>query len=109
MNQNHHYHSHSNSIASGVLYLAANKKHDIIAFHKENRDQIELKAKEFNLYNSGTWRFDVDQGDLFIFPSTLSHSVPRKSDDNVRISLAFNVFVKGILGRPNDLNELFVQ
>ena len=109
LNQNHHYHSHSNSIASGVLYLAANKKHDIIAFHKENRDQIELKAKEFNLYNSGTWRFEIDQGDLFIFPSTLSHSVPRKSDDNVRISLAFNVFVKGILGRPNDLNELFVQ
>ncbi len=44
-----------------------------------------------------------------MFPSTLAHSVPRKSDDNVRISLAFNVFVKGVLGRTNDLNELFIQ
>jgi uncharacterized protein (TIGR02466 family) len=109
LNQNHHYHSHSNSIVSGVLYIAADKKYDKIMFHKENRDQIELKVTNYNKYNSGSWGFDVDQGDLFIFPSTLAHSVPKKSGDNVRISLAFNVFVKGVLGRPNDLNELFVQ
>tara|TARA_Y100000361_G_C11132188_1_gene329634 strand:+ start:298 stop:909 length:612 start_codon:yes stop_codon:yes gene_type:complete len=108
LDENHHFHSHSNSIASGVLYIAADKKHDLITFHKVNRDQIELKVKEFNPYNSGSWRFEVDQGDLFIFPSTLAHSVPRKHDNNLRISLAFNVFVKGVLGRSGDLNELSV-
>ena len=34
LDENHHFHSHSNSIASGVLYIAADKKHDLITFHK---------------------------------------------------------------------------
>lgn len=109
INEHHHYHSHSNSIASGVLYIAADKKHDSITFHKVNRDQIEIKVKEFNPYNSGRWVFEVDKGDLFIFPSTLAHSVPRKHNDDLRISLSFNVFVKGVLGKSDDLNELFVS
>ena len=106
--QFHHRHSHTNSVLSGVLYINADKKYDMISFHKSIRDQIELKAKKFNLYNSDSWRFPVETGDLFLFPSTLAHSVPKKEGNNVRISLAFNVFVKGSLGREGDLNELFL-
>jgi len=107
--QFHHHHSHSNAILSGALYIRADKKHDSITFHKINRDQIELKSRKYNLYNSGAWVFPVETGDLFLFPSLLPHSVPKKEGNNLRISLAFNVFVKGSLGRERDLNELFLQ
>tara|TARA_R100000544_G_C2210739_1_gene51773 strand:+ start:65 stop:673 length:609 start_codon:yes stop_codon:yes gene_type:complete len=104
--QFHHQHSHTNSILSGVLYISADKKHDAINFYKLHKDQIELKPRKFNLYNSGSWKFTVETGDLFLFPSTLEHSVVKKQGKNLRISLAFNVFVKGSLGSARDLNEL---
>jgi|TARA_R110000744_G_scaffold39313_3_gene89507 uncharacterized protein (TIGR02466 family) len=104
--QFHHHHSHTNSILSGVLYISADKKHDSINFYKSHKDQIELKPRNFNLYNSGSWKFTVETGDLFLFPSRLEHSVKKKKGNNLRISLAFNVFVKGLLGKERDLNEL---
>ena len=107
--QFHHHHSHTNSILSGVLYISADKKHDAITFYKSHKDQIELRPRNFNLYNSGSWKFTVETGDLFLFPSTLGHSVKKKKGNNLRISIAFNVFVKGSLGRARDLNELFLQ
>ena len=106
--QFHHHHSHSNSFVSGVLYISADKEQDLITFHKSNTDQIELKPKNYNLYNSRSWRFPVETGDLFLFPATLQHSVPKKEGNNLRISLAFNVFIKGSLGREKDLNELLL-
>ena len=47
---------------------------------------------------------------LILFPSWLTHSVkPNKEATIDRISLAFNTFVKGNLGKRENLNHLILR
>ena len=41
-----------------------------------------------------------------MFPSSTTHQVDLKKGNNTRISLAFNTFVKGTLGKNSGLTEL---
>jgi hypothetical protein len=50
----------------------------------------------------------VTKGLLIMFPSRLEHLVLLKKNDNQRISLAFNTFLKGKLGENKSLNELIL-
>ena len=43
-----------------------------------------------------------------MFPSSLTHGVDTKEGNNTRISLAFNVFVKGNLGTYDSATELIL-
>ena len=103
----HHAHNHQNSIISGVFYFNANKSWDrIYLFDSNNYQQIKIIPKEYNYYNSDSWWIPVETGDLVLFPSYLNHMVETKEGNNTRVSLAFNVFVKGNLGSQEDLNFL---
>lgn len=104
--QFHHTHAHPNSILSGVLYIDANEGKDKISFEKTGYKQISIPTENFNAYNSDAWWFPVKTGDLIIFPSDTIHKVEIKEGDNVRTSLAFNVFVRGYLGEEEKLTAL---
>ena len=104
--QYHHKHSHPNSLVSGVLYINSDEKFDKIKFFKSGYERIDLEVKEFNLFNSGNWFFTVKTGDIVLFPSSLTHMVETKEGDNTRVSLAFNVFIKGKIGNSISLNEI---
>ena len=105
--QYHHTHEHPNSLISGVLYIDADKSNDKIMFYRANRyQQIKIVTENFNHFNSDSWWFEVGTGDLKLFPSHLTHSVEQKAGDNLRTSLSFNVFVKGYLGREEELTAL---
>lgn len=107
VNQFHHRHEHPNSFVSGVLYINADKANDTIKFHKKDYRQLKVgEVTSYNLYNSESWWFSVETYDLVLFPSYLTHAVEQKVGNNTRISLAFNVFVKGKLGFPTELTEL---
>jgi uncharacterized protein (TIGR02466 family) len=93
----HHEHSHSNSFCSGVFYLQADQSNDNITFYNSRYQQIKIYTEDYNLYNSDSWSVPVNTGDILIFPSYLNHAVTKTTSDS-RISLAFNVFVKGVLG-----------
>tara|TARA_R110002124_G_scaffold262260_2_gene428302 strand:+ start:1615 stop:2226 length:612 start_codon:yes stop_codon:yes gene_type:complete len=105
-NQFHHRHRHANSLVSGVFYINADEKHDKIYFYNEKHSVIVPEVNEFNTFNSMSWFFPVKTGQLFLFPSSLEHMVDTKKGNNTRISLAFNVFVKGALGGDKTLTEL---
>ena len=107
-NQYHHKHAHPNSLVSGVFYIKCHEEHDKIKFFKDNYKTIKLEVKDWNLYNSETWWFTVKTGDIILFPSSLTHMVETKQGDNTRISLAFNVFIKGIIGNNKGLTELIL-
>jgi|TARA_B110000858_G_scaffold190970_1_gene239645 uncharacterized protein (TIGR02466 family) len=110
-NQYHHKHEHPNSVVSGVLYFDSDIKNDKIIFsHSKGYQQISPKIdnKKFNLWNSGTWFFPVETGDLYMFPSSTTHQVDTKQGTNTRISLAFNTFYKGTIGSYNNLSELIL-
>ena len=106
-NQHHHKHEHQNSLISGVFYVNSDEKFDKIKFYKKDVYQIiKPEVKEWNLWNSESWWFPVKTGDIILFPSSLTHMVETKQGDNTRISLAFNVFIKGMIGNNKGLNEL---
>jgi uncharacterized protein (TIGR02466 family) len=105
-NQYHHIHSHPNSLVSGVLYINADKNNDSIKFYNKNYETIKPDVKEYNVYNSSSYWFSVETLQVFLFPSSLTHSVDIKRGTNTRISLAFNVFIKGIVGNSKGLTEL---
>ena len=68
--------------------------------------QIVVCDDQLNAYNTPVKCYNVGSGDLVLFPSNLVHSVEQATGDHTRISLAFNVFVKGELGSPDRLNSL---
>ena len=107
-NQYHHKHSHPNSLISGVLYINSDEKHDKIKFFNEPYKIIKLVIKDWNTWNSESWWFSVKTGNIILFPSSLTHMVETKQGDNTRISLAFNVFVKGKIGNNKALTELIL-
>ena len=108
-NQYHHTHAHPNSIISGVLYFDCDKKNDKIKFtNPKMYQQLKPEIKNFNLWNSETWWFPLENGQLIMFPSSTVHQVETKKGTNTRISLAFNTFYKGILGSNSDLTELIL-
>lgn len=97
--QYHHKHNHHNSFISGCLYINANRNSDCIVFTKRaTGDNFQLQSSEYNPFNSNEFTVPVGTGDFVLFPSNLSHSVPKTNHDYTRISLAFNSFFSGELG-----------
>ena len=108
----HHSHFHQNSIISGVFYIST-EEDDTITFHDPNakiKKIIHPTIKEYNLWNSITWFFPVNNNELVLFPSWLNHEVePNKKATTDRISLSFNTFVRGTLGNQKELTELILK
>ena len=107
-NQYHHKHEHQNSLVSGVFYINSNEQFDKIKFFNDKYETIKVETKEWNIWNSKSWWFSVKTGDIILFPSSLTHMVETKEGDNTRISLAFNVFIKGKVGNNKNLTELIL-
>ena len=107
-NQYHHKHAHPNSIVSGVFYINCHEEFDKIKFFNDGYKTIKPEVKDWNIYNSESWWFTVKTGDIILFPSSLTHMVETKEGDNTRISLAFNVFIKGTIGNNKNLTELIL-
>ena len=106
-NQFHHQHAHPNSFLSGAYYISCDNN-DSIHFFNLNYNQIEPVCDTYTRYNSSQWTHSTNTHDLFIFKSGLSHSVKMKPNNATRISLAFNVFLKGEIGTARHLTYLKV-
>jgi len=107
----HHEHNHANSYLSGVFYVNSQPDKDSITFKDSNYYQINLgNRNNYNAFNSREWTFSVKTGAIIIFPSYLKHTVSiNKHDNHERISLAFNVFIKGTIGEKKGLTELVLK
>jgi len=109
VNQFHHPHNHLNSYVSGVFYINTDKEVDKIKFFKKRMTEFSLQSKKFNEFNATSWNCPVETGDVILFPSTLNHGVDKKKGTNTRISLGFNVFIKGKIGNKLSLTELIIK
>jgi uncharacterized protein (TIGR02466 family) len=109
--EHHHEHAHPNSIISGVFYISA-EEDDKITFNDINikvKGNVLFELKEFNIWNSTTWFFPVNNNELVLFPSWLDHKVePNEKATTDRISISFNTFIKGHLGIRKNLTELIL-
>ncbi len=102
----HHEHVHPNSIVSGVFYFQINENLPPIEFRNPNTHSFNLNIQKQNNFNSATFLLPLNSGELILFPSNLTHSVPENKSDLPRISLAFNTFAKNSLGSIDSLTYL---
>lgn len=105
-NESHHLHTHPNSIASGVVYINLAPNDGIKFFRNDDLLWYELMRKNDNYYNASSYQINTQVGDIIIFPSNVKHGVKEVVDDIERVSLSFNTFFEGELGREEFSNAL---
>jgi|TARA_X000001388_G_scaffold23776_1_gene16253 uncharacterized protein (TIGR02466 family) len=94
-------HAHGNSVISGVYYLKIPSESGRVCFYNPAHEGIdylwEYCLKEFTPQNSSSWKIDVKDGDLLLFPSWLKHAVePNLNKKEHRMSLAFNISIANV-------------
>jgi hypothetical protein len=107
----HHKHSHANSILSGVVYLQTDENTGNLNLYRfENHPrQIYSEVTNWNTYNYEYVYFPPKVGNMFLFPSTLSHSVEENKSTISRISLSFNTFYSGTFGSKVKLSQVTLR
>ena len=96
-------------MASGVLYINVGEADGINFYRNEDNIWHELLRKEENYYNAYRYFVKTQIGDILIFPSNIRHGVGRLQEDIERVSLAFNSFFEGELGRDEFSNHLSIK
>ena len=99
----HQNHTHSNSLVSGVFYPLLDETLPPIIFKKFTRE-ICLNTKEKNKFNSDIYKLNLNSKSLVLFPSNITHGVSINQSNNLRYSLAFNTWPKGIIGNKDELS-----
>ena len=101
----HAPHTHSNNFLSGVFYLKTSSTTSPIQFFdpRPQANVLKPRKKEYNTLNSDMAQFNSETGYGVVFPSWLQHWVPETKDE--RVSIAWNVIVRGKYGEPNTLQN----
>jgi uncharacterized protein (TIGR02466 family) len=107
--ESHHEHTHPNSVASGVLYINLGKNDGISFYRNEDSQWYEFLREKETFYSAKSFFIPCEAGDIVIFPSNLRHGVKQNSLQVERISLAFNTFFEGELGRDEFSNALIIK
>jgi uncharacterized protein (TIGR02466 family) len=98
-NESHHTHHHPNSVISGVLYLQCSPGNGNIKFHHKSplKDSFNFTYDftDYNIFNADVWSYAPVTGELLLFPSWLNHEVEKNLNEEPRIVIGFNTFVKG--------------
>jgi len=98
-------HYHGNSLFSGVYYLITPKNCGGLVFHKSStivnlfHSSIRVEYDEANHLHAEEYIIPVEKGDIVFFPSHLTHSVEKNLSNEPRVSMAFNFWIKGKLGK----------
>tara|TARA_R110002167_G_scaffold228954_1_gene433955 strand:+ start:616 stop:1239 length:624 start_codon:yes stop_codon:yes gene_type:complete len=107
--ENCQWHSHNNCFLSGVIYLKTKKNCGGIVFQDFNNRKMNLQVSEYNVFNSIDWTYQVEEGDILIFPSELWHMVQTNKSKSVRNSIAFNVVPTGLIGDITSDSHMYLN
>jgi len=107
----HGRHHHPNCLFSLVYYLQADDtglNFMIKQSALQNSFNFHYKIKNHNYHNSTSWKVPVTTGDMMIFPGHLEHwSSPNENDED-RIILGANFFIKGEIGTKEDYSRISI-
>ena len=101
--ETHRPHTHSNNILSGVYYVDAVETSGII--FTDPRPQAGVIQPDVNkqiLDNASIIKYDSTTNRMILFPSWLQHYVPVNETNKNRISIAFNIMFKGLVGSSTE-------
>ena len=104
--ENHQAHTHSNNFLSGTYYLHSDKGAGI-TFHdpRPAADVLVPRKKEVTLDNASLLTYASKQNRAIIFPSWLPHWVQQNKSKTNRISIAWNIQVKGQVGEHHEFQS----
>ena len=105
-NESHPVHTHSNNFLSGTYYLQSDKGASIV-FHdpRPAADVIVPRKKEKNTLNSSLLSYASTSNRAIFFPAWLPHWVQQNKSNNKRISIAWNMQVKGQVGEHHEFQS----
>jgi len=101
--ESHDVHSHSNNWLSGVYYLEGNESAGIAFLDPRPAASVFQPHCYASIDNSHLIKYPATTNQIYFFPSWLLHYVPTVMNDKERISVAFNIQLKGNVGQPEDL------
>ena len=104
--ENHPAHTHSNNFLSGVYYLHSTQGASLMFRDpRPAADVIMPRVKESTITNASLLSYTSKQNRAIFFPSWLPHYVkPNKSTAN-RISIAWNIQLKGQVGEHHEFQS----
>ena len=104
--EHHPAHTHSNNFLSGAYYLHSDQGASIM-FHdpRPAADVIVPRKKETTVANASLLSYASKQNRAMIFPSWLPHWVQQNKSKNKRISIAWNIQLKGQLGEHHEFQS----
>ncbi|MAH09409.1 MAG: hypothetical protein CL961_07050 [Euryarchaeota archaeon] len=104
----HIFHYHPNSVLSGVFYLKSDGTAPLILVN-ERKDQYQLSLDgPGNKFTNSCYEYPSTERMLVLFPSYIRHCVARNTSSQDRISLSFNTFPIGDLGKKNSFTYAHV-
>ena len=95
-----HQHTHPNNFLSGVYYVSAPERCGDLKFH-DPRPQVNVLAPdptEKTMFNSASFFIKPLPGRMVLFQSWLPHSTLHNRSGADRISISFNVMLRGHIG-----------
>jgi len=102
----HPPHTHSNNFLSGVWYLESDGSAGI--FFKDPRGEADVfvpRKSEANTENSNIISFVSLTNRAIIFPAWFQHWVPINHSKKNRISIAWNIQIKGQVGEHHEFQS----
>ena len=104
--ETHSPHTHSNNFLSGVFYLESDAETGIIfSDPRPAADVLVPRKKTKTNENSNLLSYISKQNRLIIFPSWLVHWVPINKSKRDRISISFNIQIKGQVGEHHEFQS----
>lgn len=98
-----HSHTHPNNLLSGIFFVRMPEGSGATVFEDPRPQARVLRPRvlKSNPLNSLEFEYLGTPGTLLLFPAWLEHAVRGSRIDSERITLAFNLMVKGPLGDPS--------
>tara|TARA_A100001011_G_C14047547_1_gene730456 strand:+ start:197 stop:826 length:630 start_codon:yes stop_codon:yes gene_type:complete len=113
--ESHHIHNHSNTIFSLVFYVSSegeksgNFVFDFQPSRLRERWDFSFKVKRYNTFNSSTWEYVVNTGDLIIFPAWMHHYTKENITNKDRIVIGANYFIHGVTGSTKGVDKIGIK
>ena len=113
--ESHHIHDHANTIFSLVFYVSSEgeKSGNFVFDFRPSRLRegwnFSFKIKRYNTFNSTTWEYPVNTGDLIIFPAWMYHYTRKNDTNKDRIVIAANYFIDDEIGSTEGVDKINIQ
>ena len=101
-------HAHHNNILAGVFYLNENDDFPLLRFERPHFGSFDPLVGKFNAYNQGSYLIKPERNKVVLFPAMLSHGVDVNQSTEDRLSISFNVMLRGRYSRPEQKQSVIL-